>query len=285
MTRILLIETSAALCSVALGEDGRCVAYKESTQPRSHAAMTALLIEQLLQERGLRVQDCNAVCVSKGPGSYTGLRVGVSSAKGLCFGAGIPLLAVGTPDLLVAQAIAAGTGVTAGGIGGGMAARDGEMPSGLSGLPNGGWDAIIPVIDARRDEVYTAVYTPQLTPCPESAETTDRTTICPTATGAAPYQAAGPVRSLIVGQDDWGISLDGRAVLFIGDAAEKCRRLLQGRVPDLSRCRFVQTLPRADAMAALAQEAFDNKKFEDVAYFEPFYLKDFVATTPKKSLF
>lgn len=287
MTRILLIETSAALCSVALGENGRCVAYKESAQPRSHAAMTAVLIEQLLQERGLRVQDCDAVCVSKGPGSYTGLRVGVSSAKGLCFGAGIPLLAVGTLDLLVAQAIAAGAGMTAGGmtVGGGMAARDGEMPSELSGLPDGGWDAIIPVIDARRDEVYTAVYTPLPTPCPESAESTDRTTICPTATGAAPYQAAGPVRSLIVGQDDWGFPLDGRAVLFIGDAADKCRRLLPGPTPDLSRCRFVQTLPRADAMAALAQEAFDNGKFEDVAYFEPFYLKDFVATTPKKSLF
>lgn len=287
MTRILLIETSAALCSVALGENGRCVAYKESAQPRSHAAMTAVLIEQLLQERGLRVQDCDAVCVSKGPGSYTGLRVGVSSAKGLCFGAGIPLLAVGTLDLLTAQAIAAGTGVTAGGMtaAGKMPSEAGETISGLSGLPDGGWDAIIPVIDARRDEVYTAVYTPLPTPCPESAESTDRTTICPTATGAAPYQAAGPVRSLIVGQDDWGFPLDGRAVLFIGDAADKCRRLLPGPAPDLSRCRFVQTLPRADAMAALAQEAFDNGKFEDVAYFEPFYLKDFVATTPKKSLF
>ena len=270
MTRILLIETSAALCSVALGENGRCVAYKESAQPRSHAAMTAVLLEQMLQERGLRVQDCDAVCVSKGPGSYTGLRVGVSSAKGLCFGAGIPLLAVGTLDLLAARAMTTGVGMTVEGmtVGGGMAARDGEMSSELNGLPNGGWDAIIPVIDARRDEVYTAVYTPQLT------------TI-----GAAPFQAAGPVRSLIVGQDDWGFPLDGRAVLFIGDAADKCRRLLPGPVPDLSRCRFVQTLPRADAMAALAQEAFDKGKFEDVAYFEPFYLKDFVATTPKKSLF
>lgn len=248
MTRILLIETSAALCSVALGEDGRCVAYKESTQARSHAAMTAVLIEQLLKERGLRVQDCDAVCVSKGPGSYTGLRVGVSSAKGLCFGAGIPLLAIGTLDVLIAQSI----------------------PS--TQTPHSRWEAIIPVIDARRDEVYTAIYTP----LPIAGTVGDE---------AASYRAAGEVRSLIVGQEPFDMDIDGHAVLFIGDAAEKCRRLLQGATQGLSRCHFVQTQPRADAMAALAQEAFDNGKFEDVAYFEPFYLKDFVATTPKKKLF
>ena len=224
--------------------------------------MTAVLIDELLRERGLRIQDCDAVCVSMGPGSYTGLRVGVSSAKGLCFGAGLPLLAVGTLDILVAQAL------------------QGETPDqvGGDGLH---YDAIIPVIDARRDEVYTAVYT------------SDGTT---------------PVRALIVGQDKFDTDLDGRAILFIGDAADKCQRLLaqtpgqaggdglaaapQGVMPGYSSVmpgydraslwRFVQTQPRADAMAGLAQQAFDRDTFEDVAYFEPFYLKDFVATTPKK---
>lgn len=199
--------------------------------------MTAVLIDNTLKERGLRIQDCDAVCVSKGPGSYTGLRVGVSSAKGLCFGAGLPLLAVGTLDILAAQA-----------------------PAAL-------YDAIIPVIDARRDEVYTAVYTPD-------------------------YAQVSPVRALIVGQDKFDTDLDGRSILFIGDAAEKCQRLLMqaptgadgqaGPQADLSRCQFVQTQPRADAMAPLAQQAFERSAFEDVAYFEPFYLKDFVATTPKK---
>ncbi len=212
--------------------------------------MTAVLIDELLKERDLRIQDCDAVCVSKGPGSYTGLRVGVSSAKGLCFGAGLPLLAVGTLDILVAQAL---------------------HQVGGDGLH---YDAIIPVIDARRDEVYTAVYT------------SDGTT---------------PVRALIVGQDKFDTDLDGRAILFIGDAADKCQRLLaqtpgqaggdglaaapQGVMPGPDRAslwRFVQTQPRADAMAGLAQQAFDRGAFEDVAYFEPFYLKDFVATTPKK---
>ena len=217
--------------------------------------MTAVLIDEILRERGLRIQDCDAVCVSKGPGSYTGLRVGVSSAKGLCFGAGLPLLAVGTLDILVAQA------------------------------PATHYDAIIPVIDARRDEVYTAVYT--------QSPGADKLPVgSPDATPG--YSPISPVRALIVGQDKFDTELDGRSILFIGDAADKCQRLLTqtpggqaadastGTPSDLSCCRFVQTQPRADAMAVLAQQAFERGAFEDVAYFEPFYLKDFVATTPKK---
>ena len=233
--------------------------------------MTAVLIDEILKERGLRIQDCDAVCVSKGPGSYTGLRVGVSSAKGLCFGAGLPLLAVGTPDILVAQ--------------GGAAEADAQAPAAQDSISDleqaSRYDAIIPVIDARRDEVYTAVFTPGTDGSPDAA---------------LGYKRSSPVRALIVGQDKFDTELDGRSILFIGDAADKCRRLLAqapagddgqpaasaGTPADLSHCRFVQTQPRADAMAALAQQAFDRGAFEDVAYFEPFYLKDFVATTPKK---
>ena len=105
MERILLIETSTALCSAALAEDGAITAYKESSAPKAHASLTAVFIQEMLAERGLTLADCDAVCVSMGPGSYTGLRVGVSTAKGLCFGAGKPLLAVGTLDTLVAQAM------------------------------------------------------------------------------------------------------------------------------------------------------------------------------------
>lgn len=233
--------------------------------------MTAVLIDEILKERGLRIQDCDAVCVSKGPGSYTGLRVGVSSAKGLCFGAGLPLLAVGTLDILAAQALQSADEQTA-------------APKGNTPGPDrtSYYDAIIPVIDARRDEVYTAVFTPGTDGSPDAT---------------LGYAQASPVRALIVGQDKFDTELDGRFILFIGDAADKCRRLLAqapagddgqpasasaGTPADLSHCRFVQTQPRADAMAALAQQAFDRGAFEDVAYFEPFYLKDFVATTPKK---
>ena len=105
MPKLLLIETSTALCSVALAEDGRVTAFRESAEPRAHAAMTAPYVQEVLQERGLRAADLDAVCVSAGPGSYTGLRVGVSTAKGIC---GVPLLSVGTLELLVHQARAEG---------------------------------------------------------------------------------------------------------------------------------------------------------------------------------
>ena len=105
MSRLVLIETSTALCSVSLAENGAIVAYRESSAPKAHASLTAVFVQEVLQEKGLTIADCDAVCVSKGPGSYTGLRVGVSTAKGLCFGSRLPLLAVGTLDTLVAQAL------------------------------------------------------------------------------------------------------------------------------------------------------------------------------------
>ena len=95
MSKFLLIETSTSLCSVALAEDGRVTAVRESVEPRAHAALTAPYVQKVLQERGLHAADLDAVCVSAGPGSYTGLRVGVSTAKGICFAAGVPLLSVG----------------------------------------------------------------------------------------------------------------------------------------------------------------------------------------------
>ena len=133
--RILYIETSTSLTSVALSEEGRIVACKSTDVPRSQASLTAVFLDEMLKEQGLTVRDCDAVCVSKGPGSYTGLRVGSSTAKGLCFGADLPLIAIGTLDTLVAQAV-----------------DDGLVPEGCK--------FIIPMIDARRMEVYTAVFTP-----------------------------------------------------------------------------------------------------------------------------
>ena len=135
MERLILIETSTALCSVALCEHGHIIAYRESDAMKAHASLTAAFVDEILKEKGLSLKDCDAVCVSMGPGSYTGLRVGVSSAKGLCFGSKLPLLAVGTLEALVHQAI-----------------DENLVPEGCR------W--IIPMIDARRMEVYTAVFTP-----------------------------------------------------------------------------------------------------------------------------
>ena len=227
MERIILIETSTALCSAALAENGVITAYRESSAPKAHASLTAVFVQEILAERGLTIADCDAICVSKGPGSYTGLRVGVSTAKGLCFGCGKPLLAVGTLDTLVAQAHSA-------------------IPS--------PYHFIIPMIDARRMEVYSAVFQ-------------HNTQITETA----------PV---IVDENSFAEYLEQGPCLFIGDGAGKCADVIKH-----PNAHFCQCNPKASAMLSPAMEAYKEKRFEDVAYFEPFYLKEFVATVSKKKLF
>lgn len=230
MARILLIETSTALCSAALAEDGAITAYKESSAPKAHASLTAVFIQEMLEERNMTLADCEAVCVSMGPGSYTGLRVGVSTAKGLCFGSGKPLLAVGTLDTLVAQAADAATS------------------------EEGSYSFIIPMIDARRMEVYTAVFAPDGTQITETAPA-------------------------IIDENSFAEYLEQGPVLFIGDGAGKCADVI--RHPN---AHFCQCYPKASAMLEPALQAYKEKRFEDIAYFEPFYLKEFVATVSKKKL-
>jgi tRNA threonylcarbamoyladenosine biosynthesis protein TsaB len=224
MDNILLIETSTALCSVALAQDGAVTSYRESSAPKAHASLTAVFIQEMLAERGLTLADCDAICVSKGPGSYTGLRVGVSTAKGLCFGSGKPLLAVGTLDTLVAQADEIGD-----------------------------LKYIIPMIDARRMEVYTAVFE-------NGVQITETSPMIIDETSFAEYLEQGPC-------------------LFIGDGAGKCADVIKH-----PNAQFCQCWPKASAMLVPAMAAYKEKRFEDVAYFEPFYLKEFVATVSKKRL-
>ena len=229
MENIILIETSTALCSTALVENGVLTSYRESSAPKAHASLTAVFIQEMLDERGLTLADCDAVCVSKGPGSYTGLRVGVSTAKGLCFGSGKPLIAVGTLDTLVAQASEA-------------------IPDNVEGLK-----FIIPMIDARRMEVYAAVFE-------NGTQITETSPVIVDENSFAEYLEQGPC-------------------LFIGDGAGKCADVIKH-----PNAHFCQCWPKASAMLAPAIEAYKEKRFEDVAYFEPFYLKEFVATVSKKKL-
>lgn len=224
MDNILLIETSTALCSVALAQDGAITSYRESSAPKAHASLTAVFIQEMLAERGLTLADCDAICVSKGPGSYTGLRVGVSTAKGLCFGSGKPLLAVGTLDTLVAQV---------------ETQED--------------YRYIIPMIDARRMEVYTAVFE-------NGVQITETAPMIIDETSFAEYLEQGPC-------------------LFIGDGAGKCADVIKH-----PNAQFLQCWPMASSMLVPAMNAYKEKRFEDVAYFEPFYLKEFVATVSKKKL-
>ena len=230
MERIVLIETSTALCSTALAENGAIISYRERSAPKAHASQTVVFIKELLEERGLFPQDCDVFCVSMGPGSYTGLRVGVSTAKGLCFGSGKPLMAVGTLDTLVAQTR--------------------EIP----GL-DGDLKYVIPMIDARRMEVYTAVFTPEGKQLTETAPA-------------------------IIDENSFAEQLEQGQCLFIGDGAGKCADVI--RHPN---AHFIQCNPKASAMLIPATSAYKEKRFEDVAYFEPFYLKEFVATVSMKKLF
>lgn len=232
MERIILIETSTALCSTALAEDGAIVSYRESSAPKAHASLTAVFVQEMLSECGLSLNDCDAVCVSKGPGSYTGLRVGVSTAKGLCFGSGKPLIAVGTLDTLVAQA----------------------GPEDTGDLKH-----IVPMIDARRMEVYTATFR-------RSSE--------------GGWEQCSSTAPMIIDENSFADLLSEGPVLFIGDGAGKCSDVI--RHPN---ARFCQCHPKASSMLSPALDAYKEKRFEDVAYFEPFYLKEFVATVSRKKLF
>lgn len=225
MAKILCIETSASALSVCLAEDGLILADRVCAEPRQQAALTAPLVKEVLDAAGVTVKDCDAVCVSAGPGSYTGLRVGASTAKGLAFGAGIPLLAVGTLDVLVQGARCPV-----------------DRPS-----------FIVPMLDARRMEVYTAVYTPE-------------------------GERITPVEAHVVTAESFAAQRAEGKVLFVGDGALKCKEVLGGDGI------FVDAQPLARNMVPLAFAAFKAGKFEDVAYFEPFYLKDFVATVSKKQL-
>lgn len=229
MSKIILIETSTALCSTALAVDGRIAEYRESTQPRAHAAMTAVFVKEMLDAQGLRAADCDAVCVSAGPGSYTGLRVGSSTAKGLCFAAGIPLLAAGTLEVLAWQAV-----------------QDGLLPEGCR--------YIIPMIDARRMEVYTAVFSPDL-------------------------RKLTPTEPTVVDAGSFADRLSEGPVLFIGDAAGKCSGVIGS-----GNAHFVQTCPRASSMLGPAERELAARNFRDTAYFEPFYLKQFIATVSRKKI-
>lgn len=229
MARIIYIETSTALCSAALSENGKIIDTR-SNEERKHASLTAPFVKEMLDGQGLRVSDCDAVCVSMGPGSYTGLRVGVSTAKGLCFGAGIPMIGVGSLDTLVWQAI------------------EGNL------LPEG-CRYIVPMIDARRMEVYSAVFD----------------------TAGKQVRETAPE---IVAEDSFADILAEGPVLFIGDGAGKCSGVIES-----ANASFINVCPEAASMLRPAEMKYAASDFLDTAYSEPFYLKQFIPTLSKKKLF
>lgn len=222
---ILYIETATQSCSVAIGKGTRILAIRESREKNAHARNVTLFIDEVLKEAGIKKEDVNAVAVSMGPGSYTGLRIGTSTAKGFCYALNIPLIAVST---LQAMAV-------------GMADEKKEKA------------LYCPMIDARRMEVYAAVFDQN-------------------------NKRIRETKAEIVDENSFSEYLNEHKVIFFGDGAQKCQEVL-GDHPNAS---FVDDFyPSAKYMITIATDKFHNTEFEDVAYFEPYYLKDFIAGKPK----
>lgn len=226
---ILHIETGTSICSVALSSGGTLLGLKENNNGKAHAQQLSLFIDELITENNLKYNNLNAVVVSKGPGSYTGLRIGVATAKGICFGLNIPLIAI---DSLLSL-----THV--------YVQQFGKTHDML----------YCPMIDARRMEVYTALFD------------SDAKRITET-------------EALIVDENSFGDVLDKNKIVFFGDGAEKCQQVIQHP----NAIFATNTQASATGMIFEAIKAFENNLFEDTAYFEPLYLKDFVATTPKNKV-
>ena len=237
MANILCIETSAAVCSVALAVNGETVAVRESDSGRNHTGNIGVFADEILRANNMGPEDLDAVAVSSGPGSYTGLRIGVSFAKGLCYGLQIPLIAVGSLESLV------------------EVARENEQ-AGVVNMPSWDKSIMVPMIDARRMEVYTRVFD-------------------------AEGNALSEVEAKIIDAESFAefrhkaTELGGEFVIF-GDGAAKCCEVLEG-------ARYIEVAPSASGISRLAQRAFDAQQWEDIAYFEPFYLKDFVVTKSQKN--
>jgi len=224
---ILLIETATSNCSVALSENGKIIAVKEANEQNIHASHITLFIHELMKNTGKKYTDLKAVAVSKGPGSYTGLRIGVSTAKGLCYALDIPLLGV---DTLEAMAC-------------GLLLQNEISDSEL----------LIPMIDARRMEVYTGVFKSNL-------------------------ELVEPVHAKIIDEFSFDQLNKGNVILF-GDGSTKFKQLFASK----TNIEFKEYTNSATDLNQIAWRKFKNQGFEDTAYFEPFYLKDFFINSGTKN--
>lgn len=233
---ILHIETATDICSVAISGGDQQLAVVESGPDRSHATLLNALIRECLKESGKELNQIDAVAVSKGPGSYTGLRIGVSTAKGIAYALEKPLLSSGTLENM---------------------AHGADTHEVIRDLINqyGSRLLLCPMLDARRMEVYTAFFTIKI-------------------------DAVRPVTADVVDQDSFGDLLGKHHICFFGNGTEKCEQVLSH-----PNAHFIHGVnPSALHMIKPVMKRFSEQLFEDVAYFEPFYLKDFVATVPKKKV-
>ncbi|WP_115462630.1 tRNA (adenosine(37)-N6)-threonylcarbamoyltransferase complex dimerization subunit type 1 TsaB [Winogradskyella aurantiaca] len=224
MALILNIETSTTNCSVSLAKGGEVLFLKETAEEGySHGEKLHGFIKDVFNETNVEPNSLDAIAVSKGPGSYTGLRIGVSAAKGLCYALDKPLIATETLEALARQ----------------IAIKDGK---------------IISMLDARRMEVYAAVF-------------------------GANYELERDVKAEILEPNIYDAYIEGGSeIVFIGNSVQKTKAVL---VDHKTGVRYVEALPSAKEMAQISEMKYKKSDVEDVAYFEPYYLKDFIAIKPK----
>lgn len=229
MALILNIETATQVCSVSLSVDGETTEIKESHTKNSHAEQLTIFAQQIISDGGYQFKDLDAIAVSKGPGSYTGLRIGVSTAKGLCYSLDKPLISVSTLEAMAA----------------GMISRIDKKD-----LAN---TLFCPMIDAKRMEVYCALFTNDTSMVRE-------------------------IKAEIIDENSFSKELKNNTIVFGGDGAPKCKEVLSHSNKTVFLDDF---FPSSRFMSQIAEQKFIDGNFEDVAYFEPFYLKDFIAGIPR----
>jgi tRNA threonylcarbamoyladenosine biosynthesis protein TsaB len=235
MTKILHIESATQICSVCISHDTDILGMRETQDPNSHSKLLTVFIEQLLDELKLNIHDLDAIALSLGPGSYTGLRIGTSTAKGLAYGSGIPVIGLDSLQIM-ANRILHNTDL---------------IPKRVSE----GNFILRPMIDARRMEVYTAPYNQDL-------------------------HQLDKVRAVIIDESSFSKELEEQPVIFFGNGAEKCAEVIHHSnaiyIPDIESSSLF--------MPSLAMKKFKANNFLNTAYFEPFYLKEFIATIPKNKV-
>jgi len=234
MALILHIETATSVCSAALSRDGQLISIEETNDPRSHAKKLSPFIDKIFKSQKIKASDLDAVSISLGPGSYTGLRIGVSTVKGIAYGADLPVIGISTLEALACR-------ITK------------EKASELKDLRS---DYLLcPMIDARRMEVYTAFFSPDM-------------------------GQERKVQADIIEAGSYSEFLEAGPVVFFGDGSDKCREIIKH-----TNAIFISGVePSARYMIRLAELYWERQDFLNTAYFEPFYLKDFIATVPKNKI-
>ncbi len=232
---IINIETATNICSVTLSMGEKVLSFRESNVDRSHGSLLTVFMQEVIDEAGLKPGEINAVAVSKGPGSYTGLRIGVSVTKGFAYAQNIPVIGIGTLQAMVINAL--------------RNEKVMEIQQQIPGI------LFCPMIDARRMEVFCAIY--------------DKS-----------HHEVSAVTAIVVENSSFDTVLASNHIVFFGNGSDKIRDVI--RHPN---AHFITDIhPSSRSMVPIALDHYRNNEFEDTAYFEPFYLKDFIATTPKKKV-